>query len=156
MDLHPIVVHFPIAFLTLYAVLELLSVRRLIEKPYWFPIKAILVILGALGAVAALLTGEGAIHFGENIPLIEAHERFATASVILSLLISIIHLVAWFGRDKLQILAWRLLGNRGAMIPLALAMLATITITGGLGGAIVYGTDFDPLMKPIFELLGVY
>jgi len=156
MDLHPIVVHFPIAFLLFYGLFELVSVRKLMAKPYWFYVKAVFIILGALGAVASLLTGEEGIHYGENIALLETHEAFAQATVVVSIFISLIYLVAWFGRDKFQLVAWKFLANRGAMIPLAIAMIALIVITGGLGGAIVYGTDFDPLMKPIFQLLGVY
>lgn len=111
---------------------------------------------GAVGALLANLTGEGATHFAEGVALIEAHEQFAQATLTLSIFLSLVYLVAWFGLDKFQLYAWKLLSNRGAMIPLALAILALITITGGLGGAIVYGTDFDPLMKPIFQFLGVY
>ena len=58
MDLHPIIVHFPVALLTLYGIFELFSVRRIARKPYWFYVKAVLVIFGALGALAAWLTGE--------------------------------------------------------------------------------------------------
>ena len=156
MDLHPILVHFPIALLLLYGIFELISVRRLMAKPYWFYIKAILVIFGALGAIASFVTGEEGIYYGKNTALIEAHANFAIAMVILSIFIALIYLVAWFARDNFQLFIWKFLANRGAMIPLALAMIVVILITGSLGGAIVYGTDFDPLMKPIFKLLGVY
>jgi hypothetical protein len=42
------------------------------------------------------------------------------------------------------------------IVPLALLGLIAVTITGGLGGAIVYGTHFDPFMAPVFKFLGVY
>lgn len=156
MDLHPILVHFPVALLLLYGIFELVSVRKLMAKPYWFYIKAILVIFGALGAIVSAMTGEEGVHYGEHIALIDAHANFAGATVVLSIFIALVYLVAWFARDKFQLFAWKFLANRGAMIPLSIAMIVVILITGGLGGAIVYGTDFDPLMKPIFQLLGVY
>jgi hypothetical protein len=39
------------------------------------------------------------------------------------------------------------------IILLALLGLVLITITGGLGGAMVYGPNADPFFKPVFELL---
>jgi len=156
MNLHPIVVHFPIAFLLFYGLFELISVKKLMAKPYWFYVKAVFIILGALGAVASYLTGEGGLISAGRSALVEVHANFALATMVLSIFLALVYIVAWFGRDKFQLVAWKFLVNRGAMIPLAIAMIALIVITGGLGGAIVYGTDFDPLMKPIFQLLDVY
>ena len=155
MDLHPIVVHFPVALLMLYGVFELFSVRKLARMPYWFYIKAILIIFGALGALVAFLTGESASHYAEGVALIEMHGRFASAAAWLSVLIAVIYLLVWFGKEKVQEYAWKLLSNRGAMIPLALAVIILITITGALGGAIIYGTQFDPITIPVFKLLGI-
>ncbi|MEK7186865.1 MAG: DUF2231 domain-containing protein [Patescibacteria group bacterium] len=155
MDLHPIIVHFPVALLTLYGIFELFSVRRIARKPYWFYVKAVLVIFGALGALAAWLTGESASHYVEGVALVDMHASFAGATVILSSVIALIYLLVWFGKEKVQEYAWKFLSNRGAMIPLALALVVLVIITGALGGAIVYGTQFDPFMAPIFHLLGV-
>ena len=155
MNLHPLIVHFPIAFLTLYAVLELISVRRLARKQYWFYLKAMLIVLGALGALTAYLSGNVVSAGLETIPLALMHERFATAVLGVSTFVALVYISALFGWNKLQILAWNFLSNRGAMIPLALVVLILITITGGLGGAMVYGTEFDPFMAPVFHILGL-
>jgi len=38
-------------------------------------------------------------------------------------------------------------------IVLALAGLVAITVTGGLGGAIVYGPDADPFFKLVYHFI---
>lgn len=112
MNLHPLFVHFPIALLVLYALIEIglpLKVRiyRMLkwEKAPWFPlmlspvwnsIKAFLVIAGTLFSFPTLQTGEVAEHiyreqalspesFAQSTigKLIEMHSTFATLSVIL-------------------------------------------------------------------------
>ncbi|MDO8565169.1 MAG: hypothetical protein Q7R67_00890, partial [bacterium] len=42
------------------------------------------------------------------------------------------------------------------IIPLSAVGLFFIVVAGGLFGAMVYGTKFDPFMAPIFKLLNVY
>ncbi|MEK7110290.1 MAG: hypothetical protein AAB759_00205 [Patescibacteria group bacterium] len=39
MNIHPAFVHFPIALLTIYAVLELARFRFFTARPYWFHLK---------------------------------------------------------------------------------------------------------------------
>lgn len=148
--LHPILVHFPVALLTIYALLELIRFKKVISQPYWFYIKASFAILGSLGSLAAFLTGPE----GEGVlpPLVAMHERFATVTVLLFLIINISYLSAWLRPMRFSAFVLR----PYIIIPLALIGLVCITITGGLGGAIVYGTTFDPFMAPIFKMLGVY
>jgi uncharacterized membrane protein len=150
-DLHPAVVHFPIALLTLYSLFELASIRRLQEKQYWFYVKSIFVILGTLGAVAAYITGLLAFENFYESTLVQLHARFAIATIILFGLAALLYSLAWFGGPKALLFASRFLFNRGAMIPIALAGLIIIYITGGLGGAIVYGLESNPIMQPIYE-----
>ncbi|KHO51327.1 MAG: hypothetical protein QT04_C0044G0036 [archaeon GW2011_AR11] len=57
LNIHPIFVHFPIALLSLYAVMVLIRFRKVMGLPYWSYAKAILAIAGTLGAFAALQTG---------------------------------------------------------------------------------------------------
>ncbi|MBP7966917.1 hypothetical protein KAZ66_01465 [Candidatus Woesebacteria bacterium] len=85
MNIHPILVHFPIALLTIYAILEIaipLKIKafrlfkwdipevsprfekmyQLLINPIWISIKAFLVILGTVLTFATLQTGEWAEH----------------------------------------------------------------------------------------------
>lgn len=155
MDIHPLVVHYPIALLTLYAVFELVSVRKLQEKAYWFYVKAIFVILGTLGAAVSAVSGFFATHLVRGVPLVEMHLRFALVSTGIFLLISGLYAFAWWGNVRASKLAAKIIFDRWVMVPLALGGLVAVVVAGGLGGAIVYGTDFDPLMAPVFNLLGL-
>ncbi len=150
------VIHFPIALLTLYCVFEILSFRKLSEKSYWFFVKAVLVSFGTLGSIAGVISGLFSTHLVRGVPLIEMHLRFSLASVLAFTLVSIPYLLAWFGKPDEVILASKIIFRRGIMIPVALVGLVLIVITGGLGGAITYGTQFDPTMAPVFKLLNVY
>jgi uncharacterized membrane protein len=147
-DFHPILVHFPIALLTLYAVLECVRFKRAMEVMHAFHVKATLVIFGALGAAAAYATGPD-VH---GSPLVAVHERFATITLIIFSVIALSYLFELFKSNKYSAFVHR----SYIIIPLAVLGLIAVTITGGLGGAIVYGTQFDPFMAPIFKLLGVY
>jgi uncharacterized membrane protein len=152
--LHPIIVHFPIALLTLYGVLELVRFQKVLDKPYWFYTKAILISFGALGALAGVLTGLIASSWtllaGPRIFVL--HQLFAFATVILSVGIAKGYLFHWL---KPNWYSEHVLRPR-VLITLAVLLLISITITGGIGGAMVRGTTFDPLMAPIFKLLGIY
>ncbi|MDB5266550.1 MAG: hypothetical protein JWN89_365 [Parcubacteria group bacterium] len=149
MDLHPIIVHFPVALLTLYAVLELVRFRKVMEQPYWFYIKGALAIFGSLGSLAAYATGPDA-HPAPRI--LQMHSNFATATLLVFAVIAFSYLFQWFKPNRYSAFVHR----SYIIIPLALIGLVCVTITGGLGGAMVYGTHFDPFMAPIFKLLGVY
>lgn len=149
MYLHPILVHFPVALLTIYAVLELIRFQKVISRPYWFHVKALFAIFGALGALSAFLTGPDQ---AKTIPLGQMHANFATTTLIIFGIIGLSYLLEWFKPSKYSLFVMR----PYIIIPLAILGLIAVTITGGLGGALVYGTHFDPFMAPIFKILGVY
>lgn len=129
--LHPILVHFPIALLLVYSLLESIRFRNVETKK-------VLLYLGTLGAFAAALVAPKGGYAGLKF----FHVLLAATTIIIFSTLSLCYLKNW---QKPQIL-----------IPLALLGAATIVLTGGFGGAMVYGTHFDPMMAPIFKLLGVY
>lgn len=99
------------------------------------------------------------------------HETFADATAWIFGILAFAYLVAWANRanlfmkfraSRLVATVWsidtqvsRFILKPWIVIPLALAGLCAVVITAGLGGALVYGLDFDPFMAPIFRLLGL-
>jgi len=170
MNIHPLFVHFPIALLTLYGIFELLSFGKLSRQSYWFYVKAILVIAGTIAALLTLPTGEAAEKLFQNgDPLrevIKIHSNFAAITTWIFSLLGTAYLIAWGEKEALIKAApdslvekiWKLLLSLKRIILFApvrillvLAGLAAITITGALGGSIVYGSDFDPFVRVIYN-----
>lgn len=80
-EFHPKVVHFPIAFLLGYVLLEFLGV--ILKKEFLSKAAHLLLFFGVLGAFAAVLTGrqaEEAFEYWnkESSNLLEEHELYAT------------------------------------------------------------------------------
>ncbi|GAC1413164.1 MAG: hypothetical protein NVSMB66_4390 [Candidatus Doudnabacteria bacterium] len=169
-DVHPIVVHFPIALLTTYGILELLRFRKLTEQPYWFYVKAVLVIIGSATSIAAYLAGiiaKSLITNPDIQPLISMHELWAKLSIIIFGILALGYAIAWL--DKMEVLNFKneylqtmgkllisyqqLVARPYLTITLALFGLISLTITGALGGSIVYGYTQDPFANAIHNLL---
>lgn len=177
MNIHPIFVHFPIALLTIYAMMELLKFKKVKELPYFFYTKAIILIIGALSSSVALQTGEmaeDALNSPELHNLVEKHAWFAGFASYIFAVLAIVYAVSWVNKsdfaknilskvtnigiiNKLWIfvssIAEKILASDLLMITLAIVGLATITITGALGGAIVYGPNIDPIVQIIYNLV---
>src|SRR3989338_10533386 len=102
MNLHPIAVHFPIALLTLYSMMEMFRFRRVSELPWWFHMKAFLVILGTLAANVALLTGEMTAEqlkeSGATPSIVGIHEQWADITISIYSLIAAAYLIVWMER----------------------------------------------------------
>lgn len=169
MNIHPIFVHFPIALLTVYAIAELLRFKSLRSTAYFFYVKAVLIITGVLSALLALNTGETAEHLQDKSlrPLIEMHSAFATASTWIFVILALAYLVGIIERsqynEKLQNSFFAKIWNIKIRVAnyilssyisfiIALVGLVTITITGALGGAIVYGPAIDPIVNYVYHL----
>jgi uncharacterized membrane protein len=159
-NLHPLLVHFPIALLGLYAVLELIRYRKIAGQPYWFYVKAILVIVGALSTIPTILAGllaKGQFQ-GDPISLkiISYHEPFAITSASIFGILAIGYLIVWIKsvRDAAGGPATAPPKELPAVftIPLALLGLICITITGALGASIIYGPGLDPMVNFIYHV----
>lgn len=166
-NIHPIFVHFPIALLFSYAVIKILPMRRLVPRVSWVDVERILLLLGVLGAFVALSTGETAEHLVRpNEALVEAHAALASLStwVFGALLFGQILVafhervvprlrVEWF--TKLWVMLERLLAHRVVSTVLAVIGLVAISLTGMLGGVMVYGASADPFAPILLKILGI-
>lgn len=167
MDLHPLVVHFPIALLTIYSILE--CVRPLTKAFYWARVRAVLVITGAVGAFASLSTGETAEHLFQNRELHDVLEMHAAIGNITTWIYAILaagYLLLWLNvaaqnslpnpikniASMLQHIA-RFITETPLAILLAILGFIGLTLTGALGAILVYGPEFDPITKLVYSLL---
>lgn len=130
-NIHPLVVHFPIAFLLAFFVMDLIG--SLVHKQSWRELATGLLYLGTLSAGAAVAAGliaEGSVEHGENVHLIlERHELFGFSILCLSLVLSV----------------WRLMsgsmakGLSNVIFILFAAVLNVLIFLGAdLGGVMVY------------------
>lgn len=166
-NIHPIMVHFPIALLFIYSILKVLPMKRWFPNGAWKHIKRALLFFGTLGAFAALSTGELAESFTHaNRALVETHATFATFSTwVYGLLLA--GEVAEIIRSEYSIkIQTRIVLKFIALIEkvfcqhffsriLAVVGLIAITVTGLLGGVMVYGVTADPLAKFVLKILGI-
>lgn len=177
MNIHPALVHFPIALLMLYAIFELISFGKLKRFTSWFYIKLTLLMSGFLFALPTLNTGETAAELiGRDSslwPIIMKHNNWASISVFLFGILTLIYLLVWI-RDypecdrvykrlkanKYTAWPWSMLSRLAGMLYnsplvwiLALGGLVAIAITGALGGSLVHGPNADPFVKFVLNLL---
>ncbi len=166
-NLHPIFVHFPIALLFVYSIIKILPLQRWFPSVTWKHIERVLLVVGVAGAWVALSTGEVAEHLSRpNHDLVEAHALFATtatwmyglllAGEILSIALPWITAKVTSQKVlKIVVFIKDLLTHSVLATTLALLGLITITITGLLGGVMVYGTSADPFAALVLKLLGI-
>jgi uncharacterized membrane protein len=174
-SLHPILVHFPIALLSVYAILECIRFRKILAWPSYFYIKAFLAIVGFFAAIAAYMAGPGGseVHSwsgyvgmtgsnGRSIvrQITNEHSNFATIVLIVFGIIAVAYLIIWIQRQyEIKQTAWNYLvvvadfiQRPFIIITLAIIGLLAVTVTGALGGAIVYGPNVDPVVSFVYNL----
>ncbi|MBE9531313.1 MAG: DUF2231 domain-containing protein [Proteobacteria bacterium] len=130
-NLHPMVVHFPIALLSSFLLLEFLSIflksESLKTGATW------MLYLGTLGTVVAVLAGfraAGAVGHDEAVhAIMETHEHLGLTVLLISIVLSLWRILT----------AGRLKGTL-RLIYLALAVIMVITMSFGAdyGGLMVY------------------
>lgn len=164
MDFHPFVVHFPVALLVVYSILEIFLVGR--KNPdFWNSFKDWILAIGLAGAFLSLLTGsiaEEGLIVKSNI--VEAHEAVAqlTTAIFSFLLVARISLRLLSKKPELlenglgfikgPIL---LANNRFVLAGLALLGLISLSLTGALGAALVYGPKGDFVISLVIKILGL-
>ncbi|MCK5727782.1 MAG: DUF2231 domain-containing protein [Methylococcales bacterium] len=148
-NIHPLVVHFPIAFLISFFVIDLIG--TLFRQPHWRTVASGLLYLGTIGVICAVIAGflaADAVAHDETIhAIIEKHEMLGIASLSLALILSI----------------WRLLAKgmvRGVVNVLHVFLSATLSVLimlgADLGGLMVYkhGVSVDAVkinQTPAFQ-----
>lgn len=83
-NLHPKIVHFPLAFLMLYPVMELIFI--LTKKDFFTKAATLFLIIGTLGALMAVFTGNQAYTFiknwnNESTSIFNLHQNFANLTM---------------------------------------------------------------------------
>lgn len=166
-NIHPLFVHFPIAFLFIYSVIKVLPVQRWLPSVGWRDIERVLLVVGVLGAFASLSTGEAAEHLVRaERNLVDMHAAFATAAtwmygVLLAGEVALILSTKQFismGNATLRngiALIVRVCCNPTIAGTLAIAGFIAIAITGVLGGVITYGVTADPIAPFVLKVLGL-
>jgi len=133
-NLHPLVIHFPIAIIIVAAFADL--VDTLFGRPGWLTYAATtLFVLGSAAAIAACLTGQQALDTvlmpGMAHPIAQAHRTWAIATTIFWSVLTLIRVSMAFRAP----LARR---YRVALLIAALAGVAGLQQTAERGGRLVY------------------
>jgi len=130
-NLHPLIVHFPIAFLTGFFLLELIG--AVLRQPGLRHAASWMLYLGALGAIAAAAAGlvaEATVPHGSGVhDIMEWHERLGLTIAGLSSVLAIWRLLS---RERFSAMAEALHLFMGATV------LAGIIFAADLGGLMVY------------------
>lgn len=138
-NLHPLVIHFPIALLTSAVLIDLISLFT--RKWQGVRISAtVLFILGALGAVAAFLTGRAAADTvtlpTAAISTLSDHEDWALRTLVFFGIYAIVRSgMLWFDVKGQK---WAQVWAHVALFLVGAAGLGLLVKTGDVGGELVY------------------
>jgi len=130
-NIHPLLVHFPIALLSTFFVLDV--VGTLAQKPQWRQIASWLLFFGAFSAIFTVLAGfiaaDSTPHTEVVHPIMELHEHLGLSVLGLSLLLAV-----W--RMKLAVVMKG--GLNHLFLLLATLMCGLMVLGADLGGLMVY------------------
>ncbi len=134
-NLHPLVIHFPIAWWVAAVMVDLLALA--LPRPAWADaVASFLYPAGAISAVAAYLTGRQAAATvlipGMAHPIVQEHWNWALATTISFAIVALVRLWARFRRPQPQ------RGIRTALVVAALVALVCLFETGERGARLVY------------------
>lgn len=128
-NIHPVLVHFPIAFLSAFFALDMIG--TLAKKQHWRNVAGWLLYLGAVAAVFTVIAGfsaAGSVAHGEEVhAIMERHKNFGVAVLCLAILLS----------------AWRAIS--GSVIE-GMANWFFLILAALLFGLMVLGADLGGLM----------
>ncbi len=156
--IHPMLVHFPVALLTIYALLELIQIKKIKETFNLFWVKAMLVIIGAASCVPTILAGgisEEQFKGSNKRPIIGVHENFAIISTCIFGLAALGYLIQVWGKLKPEATIPKKLGrifSSPVFVVLAILGFIALSITGALGNAITRGPESEPITSFVYHL----
>ncbi len=145
-NIHPLFVHFPIAFFTAFVLLDIAG--TLFIRPSWRTAASWFLYLGTVTAAATVAAGLAAaatVAHGDNVhAIMEKHEHLAIAVLTLSVVLSFWRLFAG-GAPKGG-------GNVFFLIS-ALILLVLLLFTADLGGLMVYkyGVSVESARTPLLD-----
>ncbi|SDO01445.1 Uncharacterized membrane protein [Paenibacillus sp. yr247] len=124
-NLHFIVTHVPIALLIFSFVFDLVAI--VVKKREWHSAGMLCLVVGALGAIAAVLTGPSP----RRNPLVVPHEFYAKLTMVLAIILAVV---------RVGLLIWKKkeLGRNPIYLLGSLAAVILVSYTGHLGGQMVH------------------
>ena len=144
MDFHPFIVHFPVALLIVGFFCDAAGI--LFRRDQLLRTGYLLLVLGAVSAIAASLTGNAAEDTAADIPgiaaALEQHESISTAATWLAIVLALL-------RTHL-ILKRKFAGAvRFAYLAGAAAAAVLVALSGYTGGRMTY--EYGPGIRPVME-----
>ena len=143
-NVHPLFVHFPIAFLLTFFVLDLIGTFA--KKAEWRRVAGWLLYLGSISAIFTVIAGFMAaesVKHGENVhDIMERHESFGITVLTLSLILSIWRLIA---RGRFEA------GANTLFLLLSALLCVVLTLGADLGGLMVYKYGVGVSAVPVPE-----
>jgi len=145
--IHPEVIHFPIAFLLGYALLEILGI--ILKKEFLSKTAHLLLFLGVLGMIAAVLTGNQAKDVAHRISktgisisfkAINEHEDYANITLWFFAVLLVLRTMAVIKKRFIGIIKY-------SFIILSLIGSFLVYETGEHGGSLVYKRGIGTELK---------
>lgn len=135
-NLHPLVVHFPIALLAVAVLVDIIRLAKRKHASLNLTVQ-ILYGLGTLGLIFAFLSGRLATETvevaGQAFTVLASHENWALATMIFFIAIFGLRFAAyWYQLDRRKSIS-------AGFIVLGLIGMGLVTITGDRGGELVFG-----------------
>lgn len=130
--LHAMIVHFPVALVLVAFLSELAGL--LLKKQFYQQATLYIIVLAALGAIAAFLTGDAAgdgMEGGSLQQALEVHQEAATFTLWLTL-------AAAVAKIGLNLLKKQMNWLKAVSFVLLLAAAGSVALTGYLGGQLVF------------------
>jgi len=155
--LHPAFVHFPIGLLSLYTLLESLSILKFMRKKL-HTAKILLLGFGVIATFLTRLTGEhDEDYFIHETPALEMHEELSFFVVVFFGALICVYILEWLIATKKikSNMLFSIATSQYVKIILAVMGFGILTTVGALGGSLVHGADADPMIRFITNLLGV-